>query len=151
MDRHLEKFSREVIEIMPFIVREFAKREDNELTRGKISCSQMVTLDYVSRHTRVPLTEIAHALGTKNSSASILVNRLIQQKMLSRRRDEDDRRVVWISATAKGRKVLSQILTQKRYGVREVFKPLTVRERGQYLSLLNKVKAHIISEQEKLR
>ncbi|HTL71556.1 MAG TPA: TolC family protein [Candidatus Eisenbacteria bacterium] len=137
----LERFSREVIGAMPFLLREFAKREDNELSRGKISCPQMLALDYVSRHPRVRMTDIAQVLDVRTSSASVLVDRLIREKMLTRAHDDRDRRVVWVGATAKGRKVVSQILEQKRRSVKAVFGPLTARERAQYLAVLLKVKS----------
>ncbi len=144
MGKELEKFSEQVVEIMPIIVREFAKREDNHLTRGKISCPQMVVLDYLSHHTRVPMAEVAKILSVKTSSASVLVDRLIREKMLKRERDDRDRRIVWISVTPKGRKVVGQILEQKRDTFKEIFRPLTAAERGQYLAVLNKVKDNIV-------
>jgi DNA-binding MarR family transcriptional regulator len=148
MSQELEKFSQQVIEIMPFIVREFAKREDNDLTRGKISCSQMVALDYLLHHNRVPMAEMAKVLSIKTSSASILIDRLIREKMLKRERDNKDRRVVWVSITPKGKKVVKQILSQKKLALRDIFRPLTPAERQQYLSVLTKVKAHIVGDEK---
>src|ERR1041385_6634325 len=101
----LKSFSREVVEIMPQIYREFARREDNELMSGKISFPQMVTLQYVSRKSCVNMKCIANNLGIKMSSASTLVDRLIREKMLTRCHDLKDRRIVWIRLTAKGEKV----------------------------------------------
>ena len=143
----LSEFSRKVVEVMPLMVREFAKREDHELMRGTISCPQMVTLDLVSRKKRVTMTEVARILSIKTSSASVLVDRLIRQKMLQRKHDDKDRRVVWISATPKGRKVVSQIIRQKRQSIQAVFGPLTEKERRQYLSVLLKVKSHLAENQ----
>ncbi len=139
---NLNEFSRELSEIMPLMVREFARREDNDLMRGKISCPQMVTLEYVCRRPCATMTEVANLLGTKTSSASVLVDRLIRQRMLSKSRDKADRRVVWVSVTPKGRKVVGQIMDQKRRSIREIFAPLTDGERQQYLSVLKKLKNH---------
>jgi MarR family transcriptional regulator, organic hydroperoxide resistance regulator len=142
----IDQFSRQVVEIMPLLVREFAKREDNELTRGAISCPQMVTLDYAMHRKRVKITDIARILDIRASSASTLVDRLIRQKMIARQRDAKDRRVVWITATAKGRKVVRQILAQKRQSVKAIFGRLTADEREKYLSVLLKVRDHLVSE-----
>ena len=138
LNRSLQDFSRQVVEIMPQIYREFAKREDNELMTGKISFPQMVTLQYVSNKKCVNMKCIANNLGIKMSSASTLVDRLIREKMLSRRHDEKDRRIVWISMTSKGTKVIRHILDQKQRSTREIFSVLTERERQQYLGLLKK-------------
>ncbi len=140
----LELFSSEVVAIMPLMVREFAKLEDNDLTRGKISCPQMVALDLVSSRGRAKLSDVSSTLNVQTSSASVLVSRLERQGMLRRRHDADDRRVVWITATPKGRKVVSQIMAQKRRSIRAIFGTLTARERGQYLSVLLKVKQNLL-------
>ena len=141
--KSLNEFSRQVVEIMPLFVREFAKREDHDLMRGKISCPQMVTLDCVSRKKRVTTTDIAKILSIKTSSASVLVDRLIRQRLLQRKHDDKDRRVIWISPTPKGRKVVAQIIRQKRQSIKAIFGFLTKKERDQYLSVLLKVKAHL--------
>ena len=139
-------FSRQVTEIMPLIIREFGKREDNALARGQITCPQMVTLHFLLRKPRATATEIAHLLGVKGSSASVLVDRLLRAGMIAKTRDEADRRVTWLRVTPKGRKVITQILTQKRRSVRAVFARLTDAERASYLSILKKIKAGIEKE-----
>lgn len=138
--RELREFSREVVEIMPLLVREFSKREDNDFTRGKISCPQMVVLVHLSHRPYVKMADIARLLSVTPGSASLLIDRLIRDKMLERRHDERDRRVVWIRSTAKGRKVVEQILEQKRQSVGAIFSVLNRVERRQYLSVLRKVR-----------
>ncbi len=142
----IDQFAHEVIAIMPFMIREFARREDNELTQGKISCPQMVTLDYVTRHDRATMSEIAKVLSIQTSSASVLIDRLIRKKMLTRSRDQKDRRVVWIHATAKARQVMKRIMDQKRQSIKGIFGSLSDRERQQYLAILLKIKAELSHE-----
>lgn len=143
MSRSLKNFSSQVIEIMPLFFREFLKREDNELSRGQITCQQMVMLDYVGRRPRATMKEIAAALSVQMSSATVAVDRLIRQKMLSRERDLKDRRVVWVRITPAGRRVVKRVLAQKRLGIEHVFGRLTDRERDQYLSVLLKVRSFL--------
>ena len=137
-NRSLERFASQVVEVMPLMVREFAKRVDNDLTRGKISCPQMVALHYVADHREVKVSEIAKILSIHKSSASVLLDRLIRQKLMTRRHDDKDRRVVWVGITAHGRKVVAQILGQKRESIKAIFGPLSQKERDQYLSVLLK-------------
>ena len=141
---NLKKFSHQVVEVMPLMFREFSKREGNELTRGRISFPQMVALDYASTHPTVKMTELAKVLSVKMSSATVLVDRLIEQGLLSRARDESDRRVVRVSITAKGKKIINKIMTEKRHSIEEIFRPLSFKEREQYLVLLKKVKEGLL-------
>ena len=141
--RDIDQFSRQVVEIMPFMVREFAKRENHALSRGIISLPQMVTLDYVSRNAQVMMSEIARLLSINVSSASVLVDRLIRQKMLWRKQDRRDRRVIWIHVTPKGRQVVSDIRRQKCRTIKAIFGHLSDKERAQYLAVLLKVKSRL--------
>lgn len=140
----LDQFSDEVLDIMPVMFREFARREDNALVRGKISCPQMVALQFAGERSEVTVGEIARALSSEKSSASVLLERLVKQGMMKRRHDAKDRRLVWMSLTPKGRKVLDQILGQKRQSFKAIFGVLDARERAQYLSILRKVRSHLL-------
>ncbi len=144
----LDHFSRQIVRLMPLMFREFAKREDNELTRGKISFPQLVTLDYVSRQSQVKMTDLSKILSIQLSSTTVLVDRLIRQKMLKRYREESDRRLVWVSVTPKGKKVISQIMEQKRRSMKEIFGILTSKERGEYLRMISKVYQHLKEKHE---
>ena len=145
----LHRFSREVTEIMPFLLREFVKREKNEFATGRISFPQMVALDLLAQRSRVKMTEIAHALSVQLSTATPLVDRLIREGMAARSRDDKDRRLVWVTPTAKGRKVLNNILREKQASIRAIFGALTEEERAQYLCVLKKVRCHLIGEEPK--
>lgn len=145
----IQEFSRQVTEIMPFLLREFVKREKNELATGRISFPQMVALDLLAQRSKVKMSEIAHALSVQLSTATPLVDRLVRQGMAARSRDENDRRLVWVSATAKGRKVVANIIREKQNSIREIFGGLTDEERCQYLCVLKKVRCHLIGEEPK--
>ncbi len=140
----INRFAEEVMEFMPLMVREFARREDNALIRGKISCPQMVVLHHTAEHGEVTVSEIAKILSTEKSSASVLLERLVKQKMLKRRHDRKDRRVVWVGITPKGRKVVSQIMAQKKESLKAIFGKLKSSERSQYLNVLRKVKFNLV-------
>ena len=121
----LNRFASQVVDVMPLMVREFAKREDNDFARGKISCPQMVALHHTAQRGRVTVSEISRILNISKSSASVLLDRLVRQKLMTRRQDDRDRRIVWVAVTGQGKKVVSQILSQKRRSVKAVFGPLT--------------------------
>ena len=142
---NLKQFSRQVVEIMPLMLREFIKREDNELVRGRISFPQMVALHYVSQRRKATMSELAKVLATQLSSTTVLVDRLVRGKMLERQQDAKDRRIVWVALTPRGRRVIRKIMTEKRKSIRHIFAVLNEKERRQYLSALLKVKRHLTS------
>jgi len=141
----IDQFSRQVVEILPLLLREFGRMEKNDLVRGKITLPQMIALDALTRRERLKMTELAGILAVKMSSATVLADRLIGQGMVQRQRDEKDRRLVWVSLTPKGRKVVSRFVHDKRRSVRTIFGVLTSEERAQYLKILLKVRSHFHS------
>ncbi len=146
----LNRFSSEVVKIMPLMLREFSKREDNVLSRGQITFRQMVALHYAYHKPCVTMTELAHVLSIQTSSTTVLVDRLVRSKMLRRYRDTRDRRVVWVCITVKGKKVIGQILEQKRQSIAAIFGILSARERSLYLKILSKVFVHLQKSHEKI-
>lgn len=147
--KDLNHFSAEIVKIMPLMLREFAKRENNVLSRGQISFPQMVALDYTYQRPCVTMTDLARILSIKTSSTTVLVDRLIKQRMLKRGRDLKDRRVVWVCITPKGKKVIRQLLDQKRRSISAIFGILTAKERSEYLRILSKVYVYLQKIHEK--
>lgn len=139
----LDAFSYKIVEILPFMLRALAKSEDNALKRGTISFPQLVALHYLSHKPKVTMTELAKVLSTKTSSTTVLVDRLIRDKMFDRSRDSKDRRLVWVKITAKGRKVLNHIIEQKRLGLKAIYSCLSEAERQTYIKILDKVYAFL--------
>jgi DNA-binding MarR family transcriptional regulator len=149
METGYKAFSREVVELLPILFREFARRENNALTRGKISFPQMLTLEVVCRQGRIKMSALASLLAVQMSSATVLADRLVKQGLLERRGDEKDRRVVWMLPTARGRRVIHQILAQKRRSVQAIFGMLGESEREAYLRVLRRVKHRLSAVSKK--
>lgn len=111
----------------------------------------MVVLEALGRAPRASMKEIARLLGVQMSSATVLVDRLVREKMLDRLRDENDRRVVWVRLTNKGRGVVRDTLDEKSRSMERIFGCLTGAERGQYLTILRKVCDDLRKKGEKSR
>ena len=141
----IERFGQRMIALLPRMLRGFARRESNYLSRGKITLPQMGVLEYLSSRRESPMNELARHLGVTRPAATGLVDRLIAQGLVSRQGDRTDRRVVRINLTPKGRRVLDNIWNQKRRMLQEVFGRLSPADRSQYLATLERV-VEILSE-----
>ena len=84
----LNKFADELMQTMPLMFREFARREDNALVRGKISCPQMLAMNFASERSEVTVGEIARVLSSEKSSVSVLLERLVREKKATEARKE---------------------------------------------------------------
>lgn len=108
-----------------------------------ITCPQVWALDCLRQAGEMPMKDLAVAMGLKVSSATGLVDRMIRHSLVKRTRSEEDRRVVRVSITPKGRRILSEIVEKKKEGLVKMFSPLSSAERAQYLSLIEKLVQHL--------
>lgn len=135
----INRFGQRMTALLPQMIRGFARRESNYLSKGKISIPQLGVLEHLSSRKEAPMHELASLLDVTRPAATGLVDRLIAQGLVTRRGDPKDRRVVRVSVTPKGRKVLDNIWTQKRRMLQEVFGQVSPSARAQYLATLEQV------------
>lgn len=135
----IERFGKRMVELLPQMIRGFARREHNYLSRGKITLPQLWTLEYLSREGLGPMNQVASFLSVSRPAATGLIDRLIVQGLVRRQADDQDRRVVRVGITAKGKRVLETIWEQKRRMLMEVFGQISPSDRAQYLTTLERV------------
>lgn len=135
----LERFGQRMVTLLPQMIRGFARRESNYLSRGKITLPQLWVLEHLSRTENCPMNELARFLGITRPAATGLVDRLIAQGLVRRGEDPRDRRVVRVELTAKGHGVLANIWQQKRRMLVDLFGRISAADRAQYLATLERV------------
>jgi len=135
----LEAFADRATEIFPQLVRGMTRHENNYLTKGVVTLPQVWALRYLSRQPQCAMRELAEFMKMGLSSVTGLVDRLVKQGLAARRRTEKDRRIVFVEITGKGRKVLKEILDQRRKTTLSLFESLTSEERSIYLGILEKL------------
>ncbi len=136
MSLSLQEFAERLTAVMPVMCKSMVRHEQNALTKGELSLPQFWVMAWLEGHPSATMHELANAMSMKPSTATMLVDRLVRQKLIDRRRDGIDRRRVLVHLTAKGRRILEEIHTQKRKALQETFRPLTAEERQQYLDLI---------------
>lgn len=138
-DLSLPKFADRVSHLFSKLCRSMVRHERNYLTDGTLTLPQLWTLELLKEENTCSMHDIAETLQLKSPSATALADRLEKLGFIRRDRDTKDRRVVHVSLAPKGRKALDQIATQKKIGIMETFKPLSSRERKDYLALIEKL------------
>lgn len=84
---------------------------------SELTTSQLIVLQRVAEKGSALPSTIAKSVGLKQATVTVLVNKLENAGLVSRRRDTEDRRRVWIELTASGRRVLEESpdLLQNRF------------------------------------
>ncbi|GAG83437.1 unnamed protein product [marine sediment metagenome] len=141
-----KKFLDELSEFMPKMMREFAKRRSNALTKGIITVPQLVLLEIVSEKNMCTMTDLAKNIGITTSAVTGLTDRLMRSKLITRSRGIKDRRIVIISLTEKGKNLIKKLLHQREQMIKKAFGGLTVEERKTYLKLIRKMYDSVIKK-----
>ena len=132
----LHEFAERVSAVMPVMCKSMVRYEQNAMTKGEVSLPQFWAMSWLATNRDATMHDLARAMNMKASTATMLVDRLVEARLLSRERDGVDRRRVLVRLTNKGRTMLEEVHTQKRKALQETFRPLTPDERQQYLHLI---------------
>src|SRR5882724_2035543 len=84
-------------------------------------------------------TEVSVALAQHPAGVSRLLDDLEKQGLVARTRDVDDRRRVYVDATARGRRRYRSMLPEVLLGVERALEPLSESERRSLRDILLKV------------
>jgi DNA-binding MarR family transcriptional regulator len=136
---NIEEFARRIIQLTPLIIRGRAPHEHSYLTRGEISLPQFWALDYLHHNGKTKMKSLATHLSISPSATTGLIDRLMAQKLVARKNDLQDRRIVWIEVTSKGEDVICDIRRQKVRALMKVFGRISSDDRDNYLNILEKV------------
>ncbi|WP_051271446.1 MarR family winged helix-turn-helix transcriptional regulator [Shimazuella kribbensis] len=91
------------------ILHEHFKKYNLTIPQGQV-------LRVLNQKGSLSLVEISKELDSKPSSMSGLIDRLVKAEMVTRERDKDDRRVVWIALSDKSKQLFANFpYTQAQY------------------------------------
>lgn len=128
LTRAIERFTRR------FKVAEAAAAAGNAL-----NALDAQALLFVSEHPGCGLGDVARDLGVAPTTMSSAVDRLVRKAMIQRRRPEDDRRTIALTATAKGRRVIEDHKAGYRKACLAMLRSLAPGERGELIRLTEKI------------
>ena len=94
----------------------------------RLTTPQLKSLLYVTRHGKVNLSGLASGIGVTPANVTGIVDRLVQQGLLTRTSDSDDRRVLWLGVTDKGKALVEDL--EGGEGARDAQGPGELDRRG---------------------
>lgn len=136
----LTEFADRVGDIMPAISKEFLRNQAVEFYKSKVTFPQCFILETLSKNRELKMSELAKQMDVTTAAMTGLIDRLVRDGYVSRAHDPDDRRVINITLTAKGEKVVKMIQDHKREATVRLFGVLSAEDREEYLRLLTRIK-----------
>ena len=115
-----------------------------------LSKQEICVLRAIGRHERCIMTAIANAIRLSLSSATGLIDRLVEKNLVRRDRSHEDRRVVQVELTDQGRELHVAALESQVQFVRGALKALNPEEQDSLLSLIGRISERIQQEKKTL-
>ena len=134
-----EQFAGRLSLLLPRLARESWRYGRNLVSQGEASLPELWMLKYLAERDACPMHELAAFLRLGNSTVTGLADRLVRRGLIRRQREAADRRLVLVSLSARGRRILGQMAGQKRQMLRDWFGRLTGRERAEFLRIVEKL------------
>ena len=106
-----------------------------------LTTPQLIVLEIVASGEKVQPKDIAARAGVGQATATSLIDKLEMRGLVARTRSEQDRRLVWVSVTEEGRKVLESAPDPLQYVFAKQFGALPDWEQAMILAALEKIGA----------
>jgi DNA-binding MarR family transcriptional regulator len=100
-----------------YCIRRFLHRSEEAAAKAGIGAQQyqfLLALKGLIQQKRVTISDLAERMQLRHHSVVGLVNRLVQRKLIERRRGESDRRQVYIHLTPRGDELLRRLALYHR-------------------------------------
>ena len=118
------------------LIRQRAKRRC-QIT--PVSAIGLRTLLFISNKKLSTMTELADHLGVRPPTATSMINHLVKDKLVRRTVNGDDRRIVILEVTPKGKREAQKVLEKVSHKFNLIFAGLSARDASQFINTLEKV------------
>lgn len=142
-DHTISEFADRVNELMPVIMKEFIKHQVTEFDKLKITMSQFFVLDLIKGHGEAKMSDIAKFINVTTAAMTGIIDRLVKSGMVLRISDSKDRRIIRVKLTAKGAKIVNDMLSRRKEITIKMFGAISQDEREEYLKILTHIHEHL--------
>lgn len=147
----LSEFADRLNQVMPLIIKEFTRRQANELYQGKITLPQFLILNFLSGQDESKMKDLAHFMGVTTAAMTGIVDRLVRYGYVTRVFDPKDRRIIKIRLLTKGLELVRKISQQRRRMIIKIFDKISGTDRQDYLRILEQIKSVLSKENSTLK
>ncbi|RLE11985.1 hypothetical protein DRI96_05295 [Candidatus Aerophobetes bacterium] len=144
-----EEVQREAIildELISNLAKVFGMKEIDDTLDIEINFAQAQVLRQIYILKEPKMSELGKVTGIQLSTLTRIVDKLVQKEFVMRKTDPLDRRVVRVSVTSLGEKIIKKIEETKRKKIASILRKLTPDERKKILQVLQVLYKRISNE-----
>ncbi|MCX7975505.1 MAG: MarR family transcriptional regulator [Bellilinea sp.] len=130
--KYFEVFERVMGQIMQRSMRSFWQYTKEQ----GLSMTQMVALRHIHYNQDCNISQISEELGVTTAASSQLLDRLVQQGLIARRENPNDRRHKQLVLTEKGKRILTESTVARQQWLYQLVDRLSVEEMEQIIQAL---------------
>jgi DNA-binding MarR family transcriptional regulator len=110
---------------------------------GGFNEKELQVIVFVGQNTNVKMTDISENLNSPLSTLTSVVDKLVEKKFLTRVHSVEDRRVVNVTLTPKGKNAYKIFLNRKDIMAEKVLSLYAIDEQGVFIEFLDKMSTAI--------
>ena len=126
-------------EQLPIISRYFHNSKTFDFDEMNITLPQFIVLEIVRKKDCPKMTDIAGELDVTSSNVTAMIDRLIESGYVERADDPQDRRIVRICLTVKGKNITQKAVEQRKRCLGQVFSKLSCEDQRALLKITEKL------------
>ena len=136
----IQEFADKLDKIMSVIIKEFSRRQTNELYKGEITLPQFLVLEFLRADGELKMKDLASNMHVSTAAMTGIVDRLVRDGYVVRSPDAKDRRIIKIKLVEKGSQIVKKIIKERRQMIIRIFGKISGGERRDYLNILTHIK-----------
>lgn len=135
-----------------FIIPEVLKRIFQGPGVGKepeFPCShaQMRVMHALGYRGEANMSELSKWIGVEMSTTTVMVDALVENKLVERKRDTNDRRVVLVKLTKQGQEAFKKLTDQLKRNIAKLFENIPENKQLQIVNAFEQI-YHIVAEEK---
>ena len=136
LDRYMSIFLHGAKSISTLMSQQFMEREE-------LSVEQFTLVRLLYMHGTLRSSELAEQLLVHKSAITVKVEKLVKKGLVERRRDEDDRRNVYLSLSNEGRGLYEELEKKIEMFIEDIARHIPEKEMESFLNVYEKIAEYI--------
>lgn len=134
----MENVANEFFALLAYMKHNFFRPLEHK-TRSRLSHGQYHAVSLLYRSGSRSMSELANEMQISKQQLTPLVNKLIDQGLLVKKEDENDRRVVRIDVTEQGKGIVKELFEEVRLDILEKLRKLSGEELAELDYMLKRI------------
>ena len=122
------ELTKEIIELQRRINWDMRQYTLDAWMELNLTIPQLKSLFFIANHGSTNFTKLASALGVTPSNVTGIVDRLVEQGLVSRQENPEDRRMLMLRVTDKGEAIIADLRERRASHMSEILSNLSSEE-----------------------